>query len=279
MKTERLVLIDGSGIAHRALNARRHQAPAPRFFSLLCRFVGELDPSYLAIATDCPREDLVRREQYAGYKANRADPDPEIRKLFSRLWSTCEAMGVAVVGHPRWEADDVMGTLAQLANDDVHAIIVSADKDLGQLINDRIHLYDPTSRSFMTEAKVFDKFGVRPDQIPDYLAIVGDRVDGIPGVKGLGPVAARKLLTRYDSLRGLAEEGVWDGGNAASVGREFENLALFAELTTIQTDLPLDVSPDQLAFDGFNIEAARKKLLKLRAWKTVQASRLVHPYP
>lgn len=256
-----------------------HELPAARFFALLCRLVAEFDPSYLAIAIDSPRETLVRRKMYKGYKANRKEPDLATRQLFSDLWDACRQLGIAVINCPGWEADDVLGTLSELASEQVHAVVVSPDKDLGQLIGPVVHLYDPTQRKEVTLNDVRIKFGVNPDQIPDYLAIVGDRVDGIPGVKGLGHRAAVKLLSRYGSLEGLRDEGVWDGGDAAGVGRHFDNLKLFAELTIIRKDLPLRVSPKDLEFNGFRTKGARAALSKLRAFKTVQASGLAYPYP
>ena len=276
---ERFVILDGSGFAHRALHARGGPKPARRFFETVLRTVGRLDPSYLAIALDGPREDLVRRAMYDGYKAQRPPVDLEVRVLFQKLWQTCRELGMATVGCKGWEADDVIGTLAQWSSDEVEAIMVSADKDLAQLVRPGVRLYDIATSSFVGEDDIRQKFGVRPDQIAAYLAIVGDRVDGIPGLPGMGPKAAQKLLKRYDSLEGIQSEGVWDGGSASVAGSRYDDLALWADLTRIRTDLDLRVSASDLEFNGLDLKNARNSLAHFKVTGLVRSFGLQSPYP
>ena len=177
------------------------------FFDFTMRFLNEVRPRHVVFAFDESLESSFRNEIYPSYKANR-DPVPEELKLqFSYCQRLIRSLGISVVSSPRYEADDLIGTLASMAGQNGQpVVIVSGDKDLTQLLGDNDVWWDYARRRRLDARGVVDAFGVRPEQIADLLALAGDPSDNIPGVPGIGLVTAAQLIAHFGTV-----EAVLDG--------------------------------------------------------------------
>lgn len=171
------------------------------FIDFVARFLEETKPTHLSFAFDQSLTSSFRNSIYPLYKANR-DPAPDELKLqFAYCRRFIEAVGFPILSSDRYEADDLIGTAASHARAQGHNVtILSADKDLAQLIEDKDILWDYARDRKFNPKKVKEHFGVRPDQIADQLALAGDKVDNIPGVPGVGMTTAARLLTKFESI-------------------------------------------------------------------------------
>src|SRR6476620_2198496 len=214
----RLFLIDGSSQMYRAYHAPvrtadggflRNAQGRPTnavyiFVTMLRKLLNEQHPEYIAASFDLPgrtfRDDLV-----ADYKANRAPMPDELAEQIPMVHAACEALGVPIVTSQRYEAYDVIGTLAeQAAAAGFEVVIVTGDKDFCQLVRDGIKVYNPKEEGTWYDADgVKEKFGVAPEQVVDVLALMGDTIDNIKGVPGIGEKGARDLIAQYGSLEEL----------------------------------------------------------------------------
>jgi 5'-3' exonuclease len=270
----RLALIDAHSLAHRAMGQNGPATAAQRFFSLLGGIFVELQPTHILLCLDNPREDLWRTSVYPKYKGNRRPKDDQVREFLRTLFNACEKMGLATSRIEQWEADDVMGSQAWgLADQFEQVFLCTPDKDMAQLVAGNVAVYDYPTKVVRDEGAVFDVFGVGPGQIPDYLALVGDRIDGLPGVRGVGPVKARRLLDEYGTLDGIVQ-----GGALGPLDQEEEELlTLIEDLATIRTDLPtvLDEgrSLEELEVRPLDLSAAKEELVALKARIGIMASR------
>lgn len=200
-----------------------------------------------------------RNQLYADYKANRAAPPDDLIPQFATARAAAAAIGIACIECPGYEADDLLGTLARrLRAAGVCVAIVSGDKDLAQVVGDGITLLDVAHRRELDAAGVEEIYGIRPDQVADYLALTGDSVDNIPGVSGVGPKTARALLRETDSLDALlaAPERIEAlpvrGRHAlrARIAAAAEQLQLSRRLATIRYDVPLELDLEAIAYRG-----------------------------
>jgi DNA polymerase-1 len=174
------------------------------FTSFLLKLIADEKPSHLAVTFDRSLNSSFRNELYPAYKQQRVLPPPELEAQLDACVEIAAALGAATFIDDRYEADDLIGALcARLEKADHRSVIVTSDKDLAQLVDDRITLLDFAKGVRLTAGTVFEKFGVRPDQITDYLGLAGDSVDNIPGVKGIGGKSAAELLARFDHLEDL----------------------------------------------------------------------------
>lgn len=205
-------------------------------------------PRHIAVAFDEALDSCYRNRLYPAYKANR-DPAPEeLKRQFAHCKSLCEALGLTTLGHPDYEADDLIGSALSRAREAGHrGIILSADKDLSQLLHLGDEQWDYGRNLRWGVHGVRDRHGVDAHQIADYLALCGDAVDNIPGVPGIGAKTAATLLSHFGSLDGLlsrVEEVPFlrfrGAAQAAAKLREHrEKALLFRQLTTIACDAPL----------------------------------------
>ncbi|MFT6098338.1 MAG: DNA polymerase-1 [Arenicella sp.] len=182
-----------------------------------------------------------RHELYHEYKANRPSMPDELRSQIEYVHAAVKALGLPLVAVPGVEADDVIGTYAKQACEAGQTVLVaSSDKDLAQIVNDKVALIDTMKKVILDEAGVVEKFGVRPDQIIDYLALMGDTSDNIPGVPKVGPKTAVKWIAEYGSLDGVIENADKIGGKVGENLREFiPQLPLSKDLVTIRCELEL----------------------------------------
>lgn len=174
------------------------------FIDFVANFLEETKATHASFAFDQSLTSSFRNTIYPPYKANR-DPAPdELKRQFEYCRRFIDAAGFPMLSSDRYEADDLIGTAAHYARSQGHNVtILSADKDLAQLIEEQDILWDYSRNRKFNPKKVKEHFGVRPDQIADQLAIAGDKVDNIPGVPGVGMTTAARLLTKFESIDGL----------------------------------------------------------------------------
>lgn len=176
------------------------------FSGFLCNLLEQTASEHVAIAFDVSLSTSFRNEIYPEYKANR-DPAPEeLKRQFGWARSVAEAMGLPCYADPRYEADDLIGTLAYYWRDRGHPVcVVTADKDLAQLVGENDHWWDFSRNRKLNARQLNEKFGVKPEQMADFLALTGDSVDNIPGVPGIGPKTAAALLGHFGDLDTIYE--------------------------------------------------------------------------
>ena len=255
MKRPDLVLVDGSSYLYRAFHALPPlTAPDGRptgalygVVSMLRKLVADHGPEHVAVVFDA-KGPTFRNELYAEYKATRPPMPDDLRVQVEPLLEVVRAMGLPLLQISGVEADDVIGTLTQQAVAKGMTVLVSTgDKDIAQLVQPGVTLINTMNNSVMDEDGVVKKFGVRPDQVIDYLALVGDSSDNIPGVPGVGPKTAVKWLTEHGTLDAIMAKADDFGGKIGERLREsLAHLPLSRQLATIKCDVELDYGPADL---------------------------------
>ncbi|HEV8578470.1 MAG TPA: 5'-3' exonuclease H3TH domain-containing protein [Thermoanaerobaculia bacterium] len=182
----------------------RPAAASYGFTSFLLKLIADEKPTHLGVAFDRHLSSSFRNDFFPAYKAQRVKPPAEIEAQIDTCLEIAAALGAATFIDERYEADDLIGTLCARLEEEGHgAVIVTSDKDLAQLVTGRTTLFDFGKRVRYSAETVREKFGVRPDQMTDYLGLAGDSVDNIPGVKGIGATSAAELLARFGHLEDL----------------------------------------------------------------------------
>ncbi|MBB3835111.1 DNA polymerase-1 [Xanthomonas arboricola] len=260
----RLVLIDGSSYLYRAFHAlppltNAQGEPTGALFGVVNMLRATLKerPAYVAFVVDAPGK-TFRDDLYADYKANRPSMPDDLRAQVQPMCDIVHALGIDILRIDGVEADDVIGTLAlQGAADGLSVTISTGDKDFAQLVRPGIELVNTMSGSRMdSDEAVIAKFGVRPDQIVDLLALMGDAIDNVPGVDKCGPKTAAKWLAEYDSLDGvIANADKIKGKIGDNLRAALPRLPLNRELVTIKTDVVLASGPRALDLREPNAEA------------------------
>jgi len=251
----KLYLVDAMSNIHRAYHAiQRLSTAAGRptnaiygFVTMLRKMLREHTPDYLAVAWDGPQRTL-RHEQYAEYKANRQPMADDLASQVPVIRQILDAYRIPVLELPGYEADDVIGTLAKKASTmGFDVVIVTADKDMLQLVGPRVRVFHTGREKFLDTAGVREFFGVAPEQVADVLALMGDSVDNIPGVPRVGEVTAKKWISEYGDLPTLlARAGEIKGKVGESLREHRENAVISRRLVEIPTDLPIPFEPDAL---------------------------------
>ena len=265
MAARTLFLIDGSNQMYRAYHAIRGlTGPDGKstnavygFVTMLRKLLADHRPEYIAASFDLPTE-TFRSKLAADYKANRAAMPDDLREQIAWVHEACEAMGVPIFTAAGFEADDVLGTLAaKAAAAGFEVAIVTGDKDFYQLVGDTIRVYNPRDEgTWFDAAGVAEKFGVGPGQVVDVLALMGDSIDNVKGVPGIGEKGARDLISTYGSLDALLarasevpqkkyREGLTTHADQARQSRE---------LVRIHTDVDVAFGPEQFRFRGASRE-------------------------
>jgi DNA polymerase I len=250
-----LILIDGSSWLYRAFHAlppltAPDGQPTGAVFgmgNMLRKLLREYAPEHIAVIFD-PRGKTFRHEKYADYKANRPPIPEDLESQFPLIRELIEGLGLPVLQVEGVEADDVIGTLAtQAAKQGWQALVVTGDKDMAQLVNEQVQLLDTMKDRTLGREAVIEKFGVPPEKIVDYLALMGDASDNIPGVPKVGPKTAAKWLQEYGSLDALvARAGDVGGKIGENLRASLDILPLSRELATIRCDIPLPAAPAEL---------------------------------
>lgn len=266
-KSKPFVLVDGSSYLFRAYhalppltNSRGEPTGAVvGVLNMLRKLIAEYEPEYLAVVFDAPGGSF-RNRIYPEYKANRPPMPDELRSQIQPLHDIIRAQGVPLLILEGVEADDVIGTLARRAEAaGMETLISTGDKDLAQLVDDHTTLINTMSDTLTDRAGVMEKFGVTPEQIIDYLALVGDTSDNIPGVPGCGPKTAAKWLAEYGDLNNLTAHAAEIKGKVGdNLRASLEQLPLARELATIKLDVALEIGPKDLTPEGPDLPKLRE---------------------
>jgi DNA polymerase-1 len=257
---KKLYLIDGTAFIYRAFFAfirnplynSKGQNTSAIFGTInsFIKLVEEFKPEYIAISFD-RREKTFRHEITETYKANRPPAPDELHQQVEPIKEFFASIGLSDISLAGYEADDTIATLAEKYKSVFDVVIVSGDKDFAQLVDDQVTLYDPKKNITMNAESIIDKYGITPNQFIDYLAICGDSADNIPGVKGIGPKGASKLLNEFETLNGIYEnlEKIKAKGILEKLTGHKEDAYLSQKLVTIIRKVPIEVEDENLIFD------------------------------
>ncbi len=267
-----LILIDGSSFLFRAYHAvppltNPKGEPTNAIYgvsNMLRKLINDYPTDYFTVVFDAPGK-TFRNEIYGQYKAHRPPMPDDLRVQIEPLYQLIKAMGLPLIMESGVEADDVLGALAQYAVQQGFKVIISTgDKDMAQLVTEQIILENTMSNTRMDRQGVIDKFGVKPEQIIDYLALMGDTSDNIPGVPKVGPKTAAKWLEQYETLENLvANANKITGKIGESLRASLDQLPLAKQLTTIKTDLNLPYGMEDLKKQTIDTEALKQILTQL----------------
>jgi DNA polymerase-1 len=255
MSKQRLILIDGSSFLFRAYHAippltNANGLPTNAIYgvaNMLRKLIADYKTDYFTVVFDAKGK-TFRHQLYEAYKANRPLMDDDLQVQIEPLHQLIKAMGLPLIIETGVEADDVLGALAQYGEQQGFEVIISTgDKDMAQLVTENITLENSMSNTKMDIQGVIDKFGVKPEQIIDYLALMGDSSDNIPSIPKVGTKTAAKWLNKYQTLDNLvASANEIKGKVGENLRANLEQLKLSKQLTTIKTDLNLNYSLDDL---------------------------------
>lgn len=222
------------------------------FVAFVKKYIADEKPAHIAVAFDRNFNGSFRNDFYPEYKAHRDASPPELEAQVDPALAAVEALGVATFIDETHEADDLIGTIIhQTQSSGAHYVIVTSDKDLTQLVSDRVLLVDPARRLRFDAAAVEEKFGVRPDQITDFLGLAGDAVDNIPGVRGIGPKTAAQLLQRFGTLEAIYENvAAIKPTLAEKLTTHAEMAELSKRLATVSRESPIKTTLDALRYRG-----------------------------
>ncbi len=258
---KKLYLVDVSSMFFRAFFAireLRNSEGLPTnalygFLSMTIKLLKDFEPSHMVYCRD-RKEPSFRKELDPRYKANRSDMPEDLALQMPYIEKLTSVLGIPQIDMKGYEADDVIGSLAHWgAKNDFEVVIVSGDKDFAQLISEDIVMFDPMKNKTIDVAAVKERWGVTPEQFIDYLAIVGDSSDNIPGVKGIGPKGAEKLLNEFDGLDGVYENlDKTKGATLKKLTESKDEAYLSKKLVSIVTDLDLLKEADEALLTEIN---------------------------
>ena len=257
----RLFLIDSYGFIFRAYHARaRSGAPPMRtttglsteavyiFHNMVRKLRATYQPEYIAAIFESGK--TFRDEVFAEYKANRTEMPPDLGEQIPYIRRVLEAMRIPVLEYAGFEADDVIGAMARRSSEKYDVVIVSSDKDMLQLVDERVHMYNPMKEDVWYDPAATEEFmGVKPAQVADLLALKGDSVDNIPGAPGIGEKGAQTIITRFGSVESALERAaeVEKKTYRESLQNNREKILLSKRLATIDTSVPVEFEMANLA--------------------------------
>lgn len=267
-KEKKLFIIDGMALIYRSHFAMiknplttkngQHTSAIYGLANSIFKLIKDEDPNYLAIAMDC-KEPTFRHKMYDAYKANREAMPDELVSQLSLIDEMLYGMNIPVIKKPGFEADDIMGTMGKVAESQgIETYLVSGDKDLMQLVTDKVRLYTPGSRFSPTKvygtSEVVDKWGVAPSKMIEFLALLGDSSDNIPGVDGIGKKTAAKLLCEYGDVKSIKDniENIKNKRVREGLLNGSENLDLAIKLVTIDSNVDVEIDIDKLEKQSMN---------------------------
>jgi len=272
-----LVLVDGSSYLYRAFHAMPHfsnsrgEATGAVYgmTNMLRKLLADYDPEYIAVVFDAKGK-TFRDEIYAEYKANREPMPEDLSAQIDTIHTVVAAMGLPILEIEGVEADDVIGTLAvQASETDMDTLVSTGDKDLAQLVDRHVSLVNTMTDTRYDRGRVMERFGVPPERMVDYLALVGDSVDNIPGVPGVGPKTAAKWLQQYESLDEIVKHAdELPGKVGENLRASITRLPLARELATIKCDVTLPKKPKELKRQAPDEDKLRKLYARLefKSW-------------
>jgi len=249
-------LIDGNSYIFRAFYAIKRLSTSSGFptnaiygfINMILRLLRERSPDYLAVVFDSS-EPTERHQLYDEYKAQRPSLPEELRVQIPIIKEFIRAFNIKAIEVPGYEADDVLATIAKKAEENkMDVYIVTGDKDLCQIVSSRIRLYDTMRERITDEEEVMERYGLPPHRFPEVMALMGDAIDNIPGVRGIGEKTAVRLLREFGSIDNLLNNysRIDKPGLRKAISENIENIRLSLMLSRINTDVPVDVSFDEL---------------------------------
>lgn len=248
----KLILIDGNAVLHRAYHALppltskdgKQINAVYGFISMLLRIITDLKPTHIAVAFDTAKP-TFRHAEYVGYQAHRPRTDSELSTQFEIMHKVLDSMNIPIYFLAGYEADDVLGTIAKQTKDMKEVVIVTGDRDILQLVDDkRVKVFMPvkglTEGKLYGEAEVMERMGVHPNQIIDYKALVGDPSDNYPGVAGIGPKTAAHLIAEYETVDEIYKNlALIPPKVSKKLAEGIESAGMSKKLATIVTDVPI----------------------------------------
>ena len=266
MSREKLLIIDGSSYLYRAFYASGGLTTSKGFptgaifgvTSMLKRLWNRNKANYVAVVFD-PRGPTIRNDWYEHYKANRNAMPEDLVEQLDGIKCIIKALGFEIIELPYYEADDVIGTLAKYGEQNKLVVrIASPDKDMAQLVNKNITIFDEQKKTEWDEIGVNEKFGIPPSLIIDYLTLIGDASDNVPGVEKIGPKTAVKLLKKYGSLEKILSDSANIPGKIGGNLEEAKSyINLSKKLVTIISDVPFEIDLDKLKPKQQNVESLK----------------------
>jgi len=275
MSRKSFYIIDGHAHIYRAYFAPFRDLTSPTgeptkatyvFTQMLLNLIEQRKPDYLAMVIDSGDEKVFRKAIYPAYKANRPAPPDDFKPQEQRILRLVKDAGVPIYVAPGFEADDLIATMAtQLCErEDIDVYLVSKDKDLRQLLTSCVHMFDVQTNDVIDVQKMTDKLGYGPQQAVDVQTLMGDAIDNVPGIPGVGEKTAVKLLNTFGSIQGIVD-------NADKLTpKQRENVLAYADkldisrqLVTLKRDVPFDWSLDACAYRGLRIDGLRPHLIEL----------------
>ncbi|HEX9453327.1 MAG TPA: 5'-3' exonuclease H3TH domain-containing protein [Candidatus Binatia bacterium] len=275
----RLFLIDGSAYIFRAYFAippLTNAAGMPTnaifgFTNILLKFLKQYQPEYVAVALDAGRV-TFRNEMFAGYKGNRPEAPADLVPQFPYFRKILDALNVPLLELPGYEADDIIATLCErMCGQNCELVVVSSDKDLMQLVTNGIKLLDSAKDRWIGKEQVLEKFGVAPEQVIEVMGLMGDAIDNIPGVKGIGEKTAGALIQHFQTLENLyarldeiAQMKLRGGARVRELLEKDKDKAFLSrDLATVKRDVPIDPGLEELRYIGWNREKSRALFTEL----------------
>lgn len=279
-QAEKLYLVDGSGFIFRAFHAlpplkRPDGTPVGAVFgfcNMLVRLLEQINHGKIAVIFDAGRQ-TFRQGIYPDYKAHRPDTPPDLIPQFSIIRDACRAFAVPSIEMAGYEADDLIATYAETAKTQGYdVIIVSSDKDLMQLVDDKVSLFDPIKSRPIKREEVFEKFGVYPDKVIDVQALAGDSSDNVPGVPGIGPKTAAELITQFGNLEALLSNltVIKQPKRRQALIDNAENARISYKLVTLVRDVPMPLPLTELEPQKPDL-AFRESFLKEQGFNSLLA--------
>ena len=276
---KKLFLIDGMALIYRSYYALINNPlstskgfPTSAIYGFLTsvfKILKDESPDYISIAMDAQKP-TFRHELFSDYKANRKKMPDDLRLQIPEINQLLNNSNINLLKKEGYEADDIIATVVDSIKDkDVSIYIVTGDKDIMQLVNDKVFVYNPGNRFsgpiLYDQKKVYDKWSVNPDKICDLLSIMGDNSDNIPGVKGVGPKIASKLISDFGSISNLLEntEDITNPRIKGLINSHKDNIRMANELVKLKNDVPLDININNMDIDKLNFENISEDLIKL----------------
>ena len=258
MVKKTLYIIDGYSFVFRAYHVQPplvnpNGEPVGALYgitSMLLKIVSNLKPEYLCVALDS-RGKNFRHDIYPQYKANRPETAEDLKLQLAKLPETIEALNIATIAKQGFEADDIIAYLSHKAEREGHKVVIlSSDKDLIQLINDNIYMYDPIKDKIIDKIEVEKKYGISPFQMRDYLSLVGDTSDNIPGVRGIGAQTAKELLLKFTDLDGILNnlDKITQNKRRTSIDNSRDILKLSWDLVGLNDEIDINIHLDDLKY-------------------------------
>jgi len=282
---KKVVLVDGNNLLFRSFYATSYSGTIMRnskgfptnalygFINMLNKIIQEENPEYMMVALD--KGKTFRHEQFKEYKGKRDEMPNELREQFPVAKEVMDKMGITYYEIDRYEADDIIGTFSRVINEDdeLEGLIVSSDKDLLQLITDKVHvkLLKQTGHLLMTPETFKETYKVEPKRMIDLKALMGDASDNIPGVKGIGEKTAISLLEKFDNIDNLYENiDQVTGKTKEKLEVDKEKAYMSRELATIYKEVPIDTSLEKIRYRGLQVEEYLALLTELEFYSLIK---------